>query len=319
MVKKAHFVPKAYLKGFTYDKSHKMVYAYNKKAGMFNSSITDICTKKYIYRLEIAAAGGLDFIEKMLGSEIEPKYSGWVSSIRDKKPLDNSSLADLSIFIVLQHLRVPGSLEFLRSQQVSALKDYAKEKLSELLDENARNELWKTFQDERPAQYQQIIKDHPEYKDHLSEEVIRKMINEDGVKLNIDPGKNNILSSMLDLVSPVADKFIRRGWNFLFASEGTEFITSDMPAFVAIPTGDGVLHFTQGGFGRSDAVIFFPVAKDVCAVIGGAEYSQKFYLATPEKVDEINRIVATRPSLLYLISSSKELVEKYYIYQSRKN
>jgi hypothetical protein len=76
-------------------------------------------------------------------------------------------------------------------------------------------------------------------------------------------------------------------------------------------TGDGVIHFTQGGFGRTDAVIFFPLSKHTCVVINGQHYAQNFYLATEGKVNEINRIVSTRPDLLYIISSSKKLVEKY--------
>jgi hypothetical protein len=318
MVKKAHFVPISYLKGFTYDKDHKMVYAYNNKAGIFNSSVRDVCTRKYIYRLEVAEDGDLDFIEDTLAKEIEPKYSGWVSAIRDKKPLDNSTIADLSIFITLQHLRVPGSLQFLRDNHVLALKDHAKDKMKDLYNESARNELWKAFQIERPEYYRQAIEKHPEWEGGLPEEVIRKMIDEDGIELEVDPGKNNVLVSMIDLILPTADQFIRRTWSFLFAPEGTEFITSDMPAFVAIPNPNGVIHFKQGGFGRADAAIFFPIAKDICAVIGGVEYGQNFYSATKDKVDEVNRIVATRPSLTYIISSSEELIKKYSKFQTNK-
>lgn len=73
MVKKAHFVPASYLKGFTYDDKNKMTFAHSPNAGVFSTSIRDICTKKYIYRVEEAEDGNLDFIEDTLANEIEPK------------------------------------------------------------------------------------------------------------------------------------------------------------------------------------------------------------------------------------------------------
>lgn len=314
-MKKAHFVPVSYLRGFTHDDKNKMTYAYSPKAGVFTTSIRDICTKKYIYRLEEAEDGNLDYIEDTLANKIEPKYLQWLKTIEEKRALDNPAIADLSIFITLQHLRVPGSLKFLHDQQVAAWKGYAKEQLKELYKDAERDSLWKAFQREQPEHYEQVIAQYPEWKNGLPKEIIEKMVNEEGITLKIDPRKNNVLVSMIDLIMPTADQFLRRTWNFLFAPDGTEFITSDMPAFVAIPTGKGVIHFTQGGFGRTDAVIFFPLSKNVCVVIGGTEYVQNFYLATDEKVDEINRIVATRPVLTFLISSSKELVEKYSKYR----
>lgn len=319
MVKKAHFVPKAYLKGFSYDKERKMVYAYNKKAGIFNTSIRDICTKKYIYRLEVAEDGNLDFIENTLAGEIEPKYSGWVSTIQDRKYLEKSAIADLSTFIALQHLRVPGSIEFIRNQQIKDLKDFAKDELKDLLDKSERDKLWADFKKERPEYYRKAIKQHPDWQDTLPEEIVQKMIEEDGMELQIDPGKNNTLIAMMDSILPVADLFMRRKWNFLFAPKGSQFITSDMPAFVAIPMPQGVVHFEYGGFGRGDASIFFPISKKVCAIIDGDVYEQNFYKTTKKKVNEINRIIASRPSLDYVISSSEKLVVKYSKFQKRPN
>ena len=100
----------------------------------------------------------------------------------------------------------------------------------------------------------------------------------------------------------------------MFAPDSYEFITSDMPAFVAKRMPNGVIHFSFGGFGRLDSEIVFPMAKDVCIMISGPEYFQKAGVVTPETVDIINRMVSSRPNIQYLISAQRSLVERYSRY-----
>jgi hypothetical protein len=199
---------------------------------------------------------------------------------------------------------------------IPALDRIIEEKLKDLRQEAVRKELWQSFKIERPDTYKSIIKQHPEWEDSLPQEMIDNMINEDSVKLEVDPGKNNVLISMLDSVPPAAELLLGRTWHFLFASDGSEFITSDVPAFVAIPTIGGAIHFKYGGFGRSDAVIFFPVSKNICALISGTTYGQLFSQASAQRVLEINRMIASRPLLTHIISSSERLVEQYSKFQS---
>lgn len=140
------------------------------------------------------------------------------------------------------------------------------------------------------------------------------MIDENNMKLTIDIGKNNVIRGIFEQVPPIAEKFIRRGWHIMFAPDSYEFITSDMPAFVAKLMPDGVIYFSFGGFGRLDSDIIFPIAKDVCIVINGPEYFQKVGVVTPETVDIINRMVSSRPNIQYLISAQQPLVKKHSRY-----
>ena len=96
--------------------------------------------------------------------------------------------------------------------------------------------------------------------------------------------------------------------NFADFSLSVEFIIR----YLTLPI--GVIHFSFGGFGRIDSEIIFPMAKDVCIVIDVADYAQESGIVTQVAMEIINRMVASRPNLQYLISSQKSLVEKYSKY-----
>jgi len=312
-VKRAHFVPKVYLKGFTYDETQR-VYIYNEKIGVIRSSIKDICIEKFLYKLDLALNGDLNYVEDTL-SKIESLYPRLLTEVRKRKLLENADIADLSIFIALQHLRTPRSLNYINNQQVLALKEFGKEELKKLYNDSNRDKMWNELKAEQPERCREIIERHPEWKNHLPKELIDAMISEKDLKIEIDPGKNNILRAMLDYILPLADLFIQRSWRgFFFLQRSTVFIYSP-PAFAAIPTTNGAIHFGHGGFGRLDAAIFFPMSRDVCAIISSNDYSQEFITATKDKVSRINRIIASGSDIT-LISSSEKLVKKYGSYLS---
>ena len=312
-VNRAHFVPKVYLKGFTYDETQR-VHIYNEKIGVIRSSIKDICIEKFLYKLDLALDGNLNYVEDTL-SKIESLYPRLLAKVRKRKILEKADIADLSIFIALQHLRAPRSLNYINNQQALALKEFGKEKLKRLYDNSNRDKMWSELKSNQPKHCREIIEQHPEWKNHLPKELIDTMISEEDLKIEIDPGKNNILRAMLDYILPLADLFIQRSWQFFFAPKGNSFITSSTSAFAAIPTTNGVIRFGHGGFGRLDAAIFFPMSRDICAIISSNNYSQEFITATKNKVSRINRIVASGPDLV-LISSSEKLVRKYGSYLS---
>lgn len=314
--KQAHFVPQTYLRGFIFDEKKERVYAYNSRSKLITpTKIDTICSQNYLYRIKDADGNDSDEIEEALANDIEPKYQGWLNAVRSRKWLDNSTIADISVFIALQHLRVPGSMAFFEEVGERALKDAAKEELSKLLyDEDARKALMDEFKTEEPKRFRRMMVDNPDFDGQLTKQNIQNMIDEKGLELTVDIGKNNVIRGIFEQILPVADEFMRRGWHMIFAPEGHEFITSDMPAFVAKRLPGGVIHFSYGGFGRLDSEVIFPMAKDVCIVVRGPEYFQKSGVVSPAEVDMINRMVSSRPNLQYLISSSRDLIEHYHRY-----
>lgn len=315
--KQAHFVPQAYLRGFLFDEKKEKVYAYNSRSKLITPTRIDkICSQNYLYRVKDKDDNDSDEIEEMLAKDIEPKYQGWLDAVRLGERLDNSTIADISIFIALQHLRVPSTLALFEEMGTKALEDAAKDELSKLLDDDARKAMMDEFKKEDPTRFEKLLKENPEFTGELSKQDIQDMIDENDMKLTVDIGKNNVIRGVFEQVLPIADTFIRRGWHIMFAPDGYEFITSDMPAFVAKRVSNGVIHFSFGGFGRLDSEIVFPMAKDVCIVISGPEYFQKAGVVSPVTVDIINRMVSSRPNLQYLISAQRSLVEDYSRYLS---
>lgn len=315
--KQAHFVPQTYLRGFLFDEKKEKVYAYNSRSKLITPTRIDkICSQNYLYRVKDKDDNDSDEIEEMLAKDIEPKYQGWLDAVRSGKWLDNSTIADISVFIALQHLRVPSTMAFFEEMGVNALRNAAKDELLKLLDDDARKAMMDEFKRDDPARFEKLLKENPDFTGELSKQDIQDMIDENNMKLTVDIGKNNVIRGIFEQVLPIADTFIRRGWHIMFAPDGYEFITSDMPAFVAKRMPDGVIHFSFGGFGRLDSEIVFPMAKDVCIVINGPEYFQKAGVVTPAAVDIINRMVSSRPNLQYLISAQQSLVERYSRYLS---
>ena len=315
--KQAHFVPQTYLRGFLFDEKKEKVYAYNSRTELVTPTrINKICSQNYLYRVKDKDDNDSDEIEDTLAKDIEPKYQGWLNAVRPGKRLDNATIADISVFIALQHLRVPSTMGFFEEMGVKSLKDAAKAELSKLLDDDARRLMMDEFKKEDPIRFEKLVSENPDFTGEISKQNIQDMIDENDIKLTIDIGKNNVIRGVFEQVLPIADVFMRRGWHIMFAPEGYEFITSDMPAFVAKRVPNGVIHFSYGGFGRMDSEIVFPMAKDVCVVISGPEYFQKAGVVTPAAVDIINRMVSSRPNLQYLISAQKSLVEGYSRYLS---
>lgn len=299
-----------------FDKKREKVYAFSSKSGVFISNVKDICTKNYAYRLDYAPDGYVDYIEDMFGQKIEPVYHHLLSAVMKKQHLANADIADLSLFIALQHLRIPRSLQHHGRLQSTVWRGFLKEQIKSLHDGPTRKEFWESFKSRYPAYYQQALRRYPEWEDELPDEFVDDILEKIGEKLLIDPGKNNILVSMLHATIPLADLFIRRSWEFFFAPKGSSFLTCDSTAFAYIPTRKGGIYPQYGGFGRTDAMIILPMSAKVCAIISNTEYNQRFTKATKRKVSEINRIIASKPALTHLISSSERLVNKYSKYQS---
>ena len=98
--KQAHFVPQTYLRGLLFDKKKEKVYAYNSRSELITPTRIDkICSQNYLYRVKDKDDNDSDEIEEMLAKDIEPKYRGWLDAVRQGKWLNNSTIADISIFI----------------------------------------------------------------------------------------------------------------------------------------------------------------------------------------------------------------------------
>lgn len=310
-VQQAHFVPQTYLRGFSFDKKRKKVYAYNTMTGDIRPSAIDtICSQRYLYQIKDADGMPSDEIEDFLAKEIEPRYSGWLERIRRKEALDNPAIADLAHYVALQHVRVPDSLSHTEEIGEQAFRETANEQWAKLLDDQEREKVLKELEEAYPEEFAELRRKFPDFSGKLSRQDIQDIIDGRGYELEIDIGKNNIIATMLKSISFVAEQIVSSGWTFISAPEGKEFITTDMPCYVMIPVPGGAISFKQGGFGHPGAHVVLPLAKDVCLLIKQGDYYQKFGVCKPDFVDQINLLTAKHYKQ-YIIGSHKPVIEPY--------
>lgn len=311
----AHFVPKTYLKEFSFDAKRQKLYAYNEKTGDVRpASIDTICTQRYLYRVEDEEGLPSDEVEDFFATHIEPRYKAWVDLIRKQKTLSNSIIADLAHYVAIQHVRVPKTLENNEEMGKEIFREAMNEQWAKLLDDDERKRVLAEMRTKYPEQFAEFKKNHPDAREELSEEDIRNIIDGKGIEYEIDIGRNNIIKLMFDSIPHIAEQIVASGWNFISAPEGTEFITSDMPCYVIIPMPRGVISFRHGGFGQPGAHVVMPLAKDLCVIIQQGGYYQRFATAKRESVDEINQLTAQHAKQ-YIVGASESIVHslvKFY-------
>ena len=167
--KQAHFVPQTYLRGFLFDEKKERTYAYNSRSKMITPTRIDkICSQSYLYRVKDKDDNDSDEIEEMLAKDIEPKYQGWLNTVRLGEWIDNATIADISIFIALQHLRTPSTMDFFEETGIKFLKDVLKDELSKLLDDNARKAMMDEFKKDDPVRFEKLLKENPDFTGELS-------------------------------------------------------------------------------------------------------------------------------------------------------
>jgi hypothetical protein len=305
----AHFIPQTYLREFSFDLKRKKVYAYNEKTGDVRpSSIDTICSRRYLYQVQDADGAPSDEIEDYLAKEVEPRYADWLALIRQKERLENSVIADLAHYVALQHVRTPTSLDHTEDLGKQVFIESTNEQWAKLLEDDERRRVMAKMEKAHPEVFAKARQQNPDAEEYLTRQDIQDIIDGKGVELQIDVGKNNIIKSMLEQVSFIAEKIVASGWNFVFAPEGKEFITTDKPAYVMIPALGGVVTFKVGGFGRPGAGVVFPLARDVCLMIEQGDYYQKFGTARPEWVDRINGLTAAHHEQ-YIIGHTEAVVQ----------
>jgi hypothetical protein len=150
-VQQAHFIPKTYLREFSFDDRRQKVYAYNSRTGDVRaSSIDTICSQRYIYRVEDVDGKPSDEIEDYLATEIEPRYIEWLALIRKQERLKNSVIADLAHYVALQHVRTPTALSHTEELGKQALIEATNEQWAKLLDDDERRRVLAEMEQAHP-------------------------------------------------------------------------------------------------------------------------------------------------------------------------
>jgi len=270
---KQHYLPQVYLRGFAHDNEKLKVYSLKQPYAKISSkSIKGICYEPGLYDTDDENGEKTDEIEKVFfAKHIEPIFNRLLATVKDKKWLSNSDIADLSIYISLQLLRLPSSFRVINNLMTDSLVKNGYHKIETL----------------------------PNNKETIDDrEVILKI------------SKDDTIRAAFSLATPLSDKLCRMKWIFMFAPRGTAFITSDMPVAVISPESNGYSRTDFGGFGLPGAITIFPLSKDICIFLQNGDYGQSFPTISKHATKDINGVMSDK-FVLYLISHSKKLLQSF--------
>lgn len=82
-----------------------------------------------------------------------------------------------------------------------------------------------------------------------------------------EAAKNVFVRDVLNHAELIKQALLNKPWQLWIAPAGAEFITSDNPVISFVPLRNGEFH-PGHGFAKPETVIAFPLAPDVCLVIG---------------------------------------------------
>lgn len=247
-----HYVPRAYLRGFSASQSAEMIWVYDKVQKIFFcTNVKNVAQERDFYGPEIEIA---------LSSDIENPANPVLEKIRQRETITDSERHSLSVYIAVMLTRVPRrrlkARERLPSVVESTIQRYV----------NAVNHMAAT-KDLRPEIAQQRLRELEEYR----------------LKLLAGPPEPLIEQTKTPrLNEKIVQLIYSMAWRFLVADGGsTPFITTDNPAF----------YFECYGFGREESEFSFPISSQVC-LLGNwqAGNSTERLIVAPEiYVKEMNR------------------------------
>lgn len=246
--KKQHFIPKAYLKNFSFNGTN--IFIYNKRIQKrFRNTIDNICYSDYFYRVperfiskskqiidpdifekEFFSQSIENFFGKFL-SRINKSSENWIKNPDKSSIFSDEEKLEFSQLLAIQYLRMPN----IRSKYGD-------------VTEKATN---KSIE---------IIESGLGYK-------------KDSAKLSYDREYNSIVHSQLyaneNLIREISTHLINKNWTF-FVSPLRDVFTSDNPILIKphIPNEKFLLE----GFGMKGAEIIFPIGNSVLLSITDDEF-----------------------------------------------
>ncbi len=251
-----HYVPQAYLRGFTDPQSVNMIWVYDKLQRKFFPNATNI--------INVAQENGFygPEIENALSSDIENPANPVLEKLRRREAITDSERYSLSVYIAVMLSRVPR-----RRAKV-------KEKL--------------------PAQIESTIQQVIEAIDHIAAttdiqpEIVRKRLRElEEIRAEYlakppEPVIQEINAKIPRPSEKLVDLIYSMVWRFFIADRGpTRFLTTDNPAFF----------FESYGFGREESELSFPISSQIC-LLGNwqaGEGAERFFEIPDFYVKEMNR------------------------------
>jgi hypothetical protein len=294
--KRHHYLPRCYLKNFTFDSDKKFLCTYQYKGKIIKTSISDIAVKKNLYTfIDKRTKQKTTIIEKMF-AEIENAACPVLRKVikeRDIK-LNNNEKAFLSQFIALLTTRTPAFDLWQRNMEIEFMKKYVQK-----IAEN-HNALKQNFE-----------KAGIKIKDNKNFEDMRKSILEfdKHFKAEIRGGKSYFFQRAIELAcNHLAPIIFYKKWHLLINNTSRVFITSDNP--VTLQRSKGLPWQFNSGF--AGGVIILTLSPNICLLLRNSPLKEQIISVNRAQVEKINHsVMLFAEKYIYANLKSKNIKQAY--------
>ena len=272
-----HYVPKFYLKNFTFDKDRKFLYVYEYKGEVKRVSITDVAVKKGFYTfVDESTKCKIDKLEEFF-ADIENKTAPVLNKIISSENLNisDSDREILSLFISTLYIRTP--------RFFSIQKDIAREMIKTKLNVLAQDK--ENFSNSVKMVAGTKIED-----DEI--EMARKLVLEEEIdknfhiSINDEAAKPHFFKIDLETAWDLAKIFLNiKKWHLLINNTDLPFITSDNPVVIQKPN---FIYDDRINRGLGFATIILPISPKLCLLLRNKPFKKE--IIDIDNVDHIKKI-----------------------------
>jgi hypothetical protein len=271
-----HYVPKFYLKNFTFDKDRKFLYVYERKGEVKKVSITDVAVKKGFYTfVDESTKCKIDKLEEFF-ADIENKTAPVLNKIISSENLNisDSDREILSLFISTLYIR---TLRFFSIQ-----KDILREMIKNILNVSAQDK--ENFSNSvKMVAGTKIEDDEIELAIKLVLEGIDKNFR---ISINDEAVKPHFFKIDLETAWDLAKIFLNiKKWHLLINNTDLPFITSDNPVVIQKPN---FIYDDRINRGLGFATIILPISPKLCLLLRNKPFKKE--IIDIDNVDHIKKI-----------------------------
>ena len=292
---KHHYVPRCYLKNFTFDKKESLVYTYQRKKSIITTNIKNIAAKKNLYTfLDKTTGKKTKIVEEMFGMLEAAACPVIKKIVRTKElKLDEKEKGALAQFIAFLATRTLSFDAWQRNMSIGMQK--------QLMVETARNKDHLKVSFERAG-----IK----FKNEKELEDMRQSILDfdKHFRVELKGGEGHFFKVAAELAMELTQILFNKHWHLLISNTSRVFITSDNP--VAIQKVKGVPFQFNSGF--MYGTVLLSLSPSLCLLIRYKPLKEKILQVGRTQVDSINKSVMLKSgNFVYSNISSKNIKNIY--------
>lgn len=247
-----HYVPQAYLKGFSEPEAPTFVWVYDKGNGRsFRTNVTNAAVESGFYP---------DDVEDALNEEIEIPANAVIEKVRCQKAITPDEKLTLSLYMGVMLKRVPRH----RQRQADLIPEVRERVFKELLTGLYRAK-----------------EAHPE----LTEAANRRIIEASRLKEEYAERLPPALVAHIQrptVSRKLVEHIVAMSWKFGVSKGESMYLASDNPVFL----------FEERGIGRPESEISFPISSDIILIANWespVQFDCEYVDARQQLVKEVNR------------------------------